>query len=206
MIFQMVKRKRISRVCSPSKKRKSGYWNDFGRSFFGTLGDPVGTIISLSKGQQPEWNRHSGLATFDHRRGFVGNILNNFGMGYLNDVVNGTLHAVNRKSKINPFDYRLLAYKLHKAPSKPIREKELFRTHSVHPFTAMPSDIRKSSVNDSLYNLLQSETVKNFLKNKTVRDIGKKALITTAGIAIPKAIEYLTRKHEKIQKKNKELQ
>ena len=58
-----VKRKRSNPIFSNKRRKKN-----FAKAFFGTLGDPIGTIISLIRKQPPSWKRNSGgLNNFDMR-------------------------------------------------------------------------------------------------------------------------------------------
>lgn len=53
------KRKRTKQSIFTKKKRKG---SDFSKAFFGTLGDPIGTIISLIRKQPPSWARNNRLS------------------------------------------------------------------------------------------------------------------------------------------------
>lgn len=191
MIFQMPKRKLTLPTSSRTKRlRKGGYWDDFGTSFFGTLGDPIGTVISLAKGDKPSWSkRGSKIVAFDNRKGFLGGIINSMGIGYLQDLLGGAVNAVSRNSAISAAtltnDPRLLAYKLiHRHNKNP--QMHFVRNKSF--ITYLPTDVRKSGVADSLIQLIN---------NPSVRSFGKKAAIAAASYAIPKALDYILSKPKK---------
>ncbi|MGL5592319.1 MAG: hypothetical protein ACRDDH_00065 [Cetobacterium sp.] len=180
----MVKRK-LTFPSPYNKKRLGDFWGDFKNSFFGTISDPIGTLVSLAKGQQPSWNRSSAwknMSIFDHRKGFIGNLLSSFGIGYLKDALTGGIDAIGRKSNFN-YDPGFMHYKL--LYRHPNIKRDLLRNGRSMPHPSVYYDRRGGPLTDMLY---------NFLQNKTVRDIGKKALITGAGVIVPKAIDYVGKK------------
>lgn len=198
MIFQMGKRK-LTFPTPPSKRqygdRYSGFWDDFSKGFFGTISDPGGTLVSLFKGQQPMWNRGSAwrnISTFDHRKGrkgFLGGLLSNFGLSYLKDALTGTIDAVGRRSNFINHP-AIMQYKLlYKHPNL---KRELMRNSRSMPHPDIYYDRRGNPLADMLY---------SFLQNQTVRDIGKKALVTGAGVLIPKALSYIGSKFNGKKKK-----
>lgn len=190
MIFQMAKRKLTLQTSSLPKKRKTlslptpayvknrgrGYAHNFGKSFFGTLGDPFGTVISLFKGENPSWNRHKGIKSFDHRKGFINfaNILNSLGQSYLTDIAKKGVEAITRRSAINLNDPRLLAYKVyHRYPVVP--HTTLIRYDTLNPYT------RHSGIGSDALNYI--------LQNQTLRSLGKTALTSAAGVILPAALQ-----------------
>jgi len=196
----MVKRKLILPTSSRTKRSRGGdYWQDFGTSFFGTLGDPIGTIISLAKGDRPSWSkRGSKIVAFDHRNGFLGGFLNSMGLNYLQDMLSGAVNAISRKSAINAkilsADPRLLAYKLtFKSKHRP--SKINFAKNKL-TYTYLPTDIRRSGLGDTLVKLLTSPTAKA---------LAKKAAITAATYGIPKAIDYFQSRRQKLKKSSQNM-
>ena len=192
MIFQMPKRKLTLPTSSRTKILRGGsYWDDFGTSFFGTLGDPIGTVISLAKGDRPSWSRRgSKIVPFDQRKGFLGGFLNSMGTNYLTDMIKGAADAVSRNSAVNAKvlsrDPRLLAYKLtHRYKHRPT---PLHFVKNKMTFTYLPTDVRRSGLGETLYSLVTSPGFKAF---------GKKAAITAASYAIPRAIDYFLNRSKK---------
>lgn len=192
MIFQMAKRKRTSLTSTRSKKiRRGNYWENFGRSFFGTLSDPLGTVVSLIKGQQPSWNQRGKgiIERFDHRRGFIGGFLSSMGTNYLKQMLEGAIGAATRKEGVKKSilskDPRLLAYKLiHRNAGV----NDIYFHNPKSTFQYLPFDIRNNGISDTLYNIYT---------NPTVRQYGKKAAVLAATYAIPRALDYILNKNNK---------
>lgn len=187
MILQMVKRKlSLPRSYHSKKVRRNG---DIGSAIFGTLQDPIGSVISLISGQTPpSWQtRGNGLRLFDHRKGLLGGLLNGFGMGFLGNMASGILNAATRGSAM-PVDLssdpRLLAYKL------------TYRNYLKEPrFRNDPRfmhDARFNNRNSGIASFLLG-----LVKNPTVRQFAKKAALSAAGVLVPKAVEKIVEHVEK---------
>lgn len=192
MTFQMPKRKHTLPISLRTKRaRHSGYWDDFGTSFFGTLGDPIGTVISLAKGDRPSWSkRGSQIIPFNHRKGFIGGFLNSMGLNYLKDMLSGAVDAVSRKSAVNAKvlsrDPRLFAYKLiHRYNNRP---HSMYFAQNKNNYTYLPTDIRRSGIGEMMY---------KFATDPRVQTFGKKAALSLATYAVPRAINYLISKTKK---------
>lgn len=179
----MPKRKSNS-LSLPSAKRGGSYWNNFSKSFFGTLENPLGTIISLARGQPPSWsNRAKGIKVFDERQGSIGNLLSSFAWGGIKNMLQGAIDASTRNSGIRNLgnSSNLLAHHLLQVCPPKIQSGFLKNAHNRRFTRVVPMHRGGNALTDILYNLLQ---------NPAVREFGKKAAITTAGILIPKAINY----------------
>lgn len=173
----------------PSKKsRKGDFWPDFQKSFFGTLSDPVGTLVSLARGHDPSWNRNKGwrnITTFDHRKGFIGGLLGSLGVSYLKKALEGGLDALTRKSgNTSPaFIQHLLLNKTFD-PSATFSNFNAIKQRRGRSMPH-PDYMRNSGISDMLFSLLQ---------NQTVRDYGKKAALTGASYLLPRLINWISGK------------
>lgn len=171
-------------ISSKRMFRGHGFWQDFGRGFFGTIGNPLGTLISVIKGQNPDWMRANRLRLFDHRRGFIGGILSSLGTSYLKDVLGGGLNALQRKSSVPSNHHSILNYKLHSRPYHLIPnyfDKGL-------PIYIQHGPYRKNGLAD---------TVLGLMKNPLVKEYGLKAALSAGSYLIPKGLNYLISRNAK---------
>lgn len=188
----MPKRKHSLPTVSSKKFRGHGFWQDFGRGFFGTIGNPIGTVVSVIKGQNPSWWRANKLRVFDHRRGFVGGILSSLGAGYLKDALSGAFDAIQRKSSIQMTSPSILNYKLN---SRPHYLTPNYVTREGLPVYIQHGPYRKNGIADLFLNII---------RNPTVQKYGTKVGLTAASYLVPKAIDYFTSRNAKKKKSQEE--